>query len=432
MQSGSGRLQLATWGSDVAEPTRETTRLDWLDGLRGLAAMQVVLLHYVTAFVPPPGMNGAAINQNPWWQDLVCAPLRFVYEGASAVYLFFIMSGVALTCAFTARPLAWQSAVVRRIIRLGLPMVVAVLFGAALFAVLPEAHVAAGEQSGSHWLSKLGPQSISVGSVVHQIALEGLLAGYRGWSLLPDWITQNLGLMPLERSFDAPLWTLHLEFCGSLLVLLLVAVRSRMSPMMHRTTCIVLGVMFMRSPLGLFILGHVAASHLWHGNRNTPRWPAFGAVLFAAGILLCTAKTFDAILAVQRFVLVPPLGLPGDGLTIQKMIGAAAVFGALGMLPVLQRSLTKPAMRWLGKISFSLYLTHIPLEFCLAAAGFNWLSLRLPYTLAVVVVSIVGIASSLAVATVFERWVDRPSVRLSRLVGASPAGAVRAAVLVSA
>jgi peptidoglycan/LPS O-acetylase OafA/YrhL len=31
---------------------REAQRVAWLDGLRGIAAMQVVLLHYVSTFLP--------------------------------------------------------------------------------------------------------------------------------------------------------------------------------------------------------------------------------------------------------------------------------------------------------------------------------------------------------------------------------------------
>jgi peptidoglycan/LPS O-acetylase OafA/YrhL len=173
----------------MAETDRDLPRLGWLDGLRGLAAMQVVLLHYVSALLPTIGMIYPLPIHNFWWQGLVTTPLVFLYDGHSAVYLFFAMSGVALTHAFSARPFAFLHTVMRRVIRLGLPMAAATILAAFLYSLLPGAHVAAAAQTGSPWLRAIGPGDILLASIAHQIAFEGLLAGFSGWSLLPGWLT---------------------------------------------------------------------------------------------------------------------------------------------------------------------------------------------------------------------------------------------------
>ena len=395
---------------------REANRLGWLDGLRGLAAMQVVLLHYVFAFLPtfsetyPLPIAG-------WW-SLVTTPLVFLYDGSSAVYLFFIMSGVALTHAFSPRPFAFLPTVTRRVIRLGLPMAVATLLAAVLYSLLPDAHVIAGGQTGSARLGGIGPRDLSVAAIVHQIVFEGLLTGFDGWSLLPGWMTQPLSLTRNVHGLDTPLWTLHLEFCGSLLVMLLVALRASVSPGAYRATCAILGCAFVLSPMVLFIIGHVAAGHL---RRDMIRkgQTALGAAILGSGIMLCSMRVIVPVSILWRGLPSPLLGIQGDDAILQKTIGAVLVFGGIALLPVLQRGLEAPATRWLGKISFSLYLSHLPLLYTAVAAGFIVLDGRLPYGAAVAVSSVVGIAASIALAVAFERWIDRPAIMLSRMVGSA-------------
>jgi peptidoglycan/LPS O-acetylase OafA/YrhL len=402
----------------MAETKREMPRVGWLDGLRGLAAMQVVFMHYVFAFLPTVALGYPLDIADIWWRGLVTLPLVFAYDGSSAVYLFFIMSGVVLTQAFTVQPLAFLPAVTRRVVRLGLPMAAAVVVAAALFALLPEAHVIAGEQSGSPAFRDIGPHEISVAAVFHQIAFEGLLTGFDGWSLLPGWATRVMGLMPRARGFNTPVWTLHIEFYGSLLVILLVTVRASTSRTTYRTICFILACAFALSPLCLFIIGHLADGRLRPPVRR-PWQAVFGAVLLGSGILLCTVRTVDPISILWGLLPQPPLGIQGDNAILQKMIGAVLIFFGLSLLPVLQRHLERPSMRFLGKLSFSLYLTHYPLLYTCFAACFIVLEGSLPYGASVAIVSVVGIAASLAIAVLFERWIDRPAIMLSRLVGRS-------------
>lgn len=71
-----------------------------------------------------------------------------------------------------------------------------------------------------------------------------------------------------------------------------------------------------------------------------------------------------------------------------------------------------------GRLSFSLYLVQFPLLFTVVCSLFLNLREFLPYRPAVVVCTGVGISMSLALTLVFERWIDRPAIRLSRIMGA--------------
>ncbi|WP_158931893.1 hypothetical protein [Acidisphaera sp. S103] len=62
----------------MTEPSRNTPRLGWLDGLRGLAAMQVVLLHYVFAFSPTMDSTYPLPIYDFWWRGLLTAPFIFL------------------------------------------------------------------------------------------------------------------------------------------------------------------------------------------------------------------------------------------------------------------------------------------------------------------------------------------------------------------
>jgi peptidoglycan/LPS O-acetylase OafA/YrhL len=79
------------------------------------------------------------------------------------------------------------------------------------------------------------------------------------------------------------------------------------------------------------------------------------------------------------------------------------VFCAIAAAPV-RRALTKPAPQWLGRVSFSLYLTHLPIlvVLCYLFGDSNWL-----------LVALVGIPLSLGVAMVFFRSIEAPSHRLA-------------------
>jgi len=71
---------------DLPRPT-QPAKIQHLEGLRGIAALQVVLLHFVTGFLPDTAEHAAP-------------PLPVLWDGHTAVYAFFLISGAVLTPSF--------------------------------------------------------------------------------------------------------------------------------------------------------------------------------------------------------------------------------------------------------------------------------------------------------------------------------------------
>jgi len=207
---------------------------------------------------------------------------------------------------------------------------------------------------------------------------------------------------------------LHIEFVGSLLVMALVAARASVGRATYRGTCVVLAVCLVASPLCLFILGHLAAPYLQRAAGGAWRRTLAVSCLIL-GILLCTTT----IISLPWHLPPPPIGPATEPKNLPLMFGSVLVFASVAQLPILRRGLETPALRWFGKISFSLYLTHFPILFTVTAAVYAAEATYLPYGASLAVGIVAGIAVSLAVAALFERWIDRPAINLSRMIGRS-------------
>ena len=391
---------------------RAGTHLSHLDGLRGLAALQVVAQHYVMALLP--GL------------PLRFTPLQALYDGAFAVSLFFLLSGAVLTLSFarTVEDIAGNLA--RRLVRLWLPVAAAGLIAGLLTAAVPDAHTQAAQLTGSlGWLGAAKPTP-SVAVLLREVFVDSMPLGTAESSLFAGVVR---GLRPLGRLLDPPVWSLHVELYGSLLVLGLTWLRAR-SARWHRIVAPCLCVLLLPHPIALIVLGHLTAPWLQPGAR---RLEAAAIPLIAGGVLLiATPPGIWLTLVNDMLARIAVLGLPQmyDAFTVQRMLAAVLVYaGVLAGTPV-QRVLAAPVPRWLGRLSFSLYLIHFPILFTLTSAAFLTLLAWLPFGVAMAAAIALGLGVTVVMAMLFERWVDRPSIALSRRVaGHSAAPSVMAATL---
>jgi peptidoglycan/LPS O-acetylase OafA/YrhL len=372
-------------------------KVQYLEGLRGVAAVQVVLLHFVTAFLPDAAEHGAPA-------------LRVLFDGHTAVYVFFLISGAVLTPSF-ARGGAWPRQAAKRLVRLGIPVAAAATIALALQAALPNTHLDAALVSGSGWLAMDSSGAPTVVHLLREIGLDSLLLGYREYTLFAP-IAGHLPL--LEHSLDAPLWSLHSELYGSLLVLLLVRLRA-WSVWLHRASVVVCAGLFGTHPMFLFVLGHLSAARL---HRDPV--PVLGTTLIVLGLAMSGSKDWGVVETVRVAIArLAPVAAP-NLFQFQSELAAIALFLGVLLGPVAQWLLARQPCRVLGRLSFSIYLLHFPILFTLGCAGFVPLAGTLAYPVAVAV-TFAGFAVAVLIAAAgFERWIDRPAIRLSRLLDGAP------------
>jgi peptidoglycan/LPS O-acetylase OafA/YrhL len=376
-------------------PVAAPGKIEYLEGLRGIAALQVVLLHFVTGFLP-------------WAAEHAWPPLRLLFDGHTAVYVFFLISGAVLTPSF-ARPGRFVVKCVRRVVRLGLPVAAASVVALVLLLLLPDAHVRAAALTGSAWLAMDSSGAMTLGHLLREIGLDSVLLGYREATLFAPWADS---LPPMAQSLDAPFWSLHIELYGSLLVLGLVTLRTH-AAWLYRAAVLVAAVGFGTHPMFLFVVGHLSALML-HPHPDLPPLRGTGGVLLLLlGAALCATKDWGSVEQLRVWLCQTEFASAPNLFQFQSQLGAVALYFGVLLCPAIWSLLASRPLRRLGRLSFSIYLLHFPILFTLVCAAFIRLRPVTPYPIAAAFV--LFLACTVAAAIPFERWVDRSAIALSRL-----------------
>lgn len=375
-------------GHDAA--ARQPGRLAGLDGLRGVAAL-VVLVHHSLLLTPalmgvhedPEAPRGALV------QAVSATPLHLLWDGEVAVQVFFVLSGFVLTLAATRTAHRWGSYYPQRLLRLYLPVWAAVALAVALRLAVP-----VGDTTGlSPWLTFHG--DVGRAGVLADLVL---LAG------------------PVGSTMTA-LWSLRWEVVFSLLLPLFVVAATRFRRLLAGKLVALAAVAYAGALLGpvdqpyalgalyqlpLFGLGCLLAVEQDRVTARVRTWrPATWAVVLTAAALLCSSYWLLDLGGARAGV---PLAVVALTRVLQVAGAGLLVLAALGCL---DRPLRRPGVQWLGTRSFSLYLVHEPV---VVAVGYltGWTS---PAVL------LLTVPLSLGLAEVFFRLVERPSHRLARKTG---------------
>ena len=111
----------------LTERNDKVKRVTYLDGLRGLACLVVVLDHYLYCYYPSTITGDPTIIHNHFELTLARTPLNVIYNGDLAVCVFFVLSGYVLSRPYFSAPdkLGFLSiSALKRYPRLVIPMVV--------------------------------------------------------------------------------------------------------------------------------------------------------------------------------------------------------------------------------------------------------------------------------------------------------------------
>lgn len=365
--------------TSMAVPSLPTARIAAFDGLRGVAAVIVVLFHYLCLL--HPSLTPSMSEQVHWLAD---TPLHVLWNGRFSVAVFFVLSGFVMAAAAERRRNALIANSITRYLRLALPVTASCLLAWGWLTAFPDSAQSMKDTiaAPSRWLAFTYQEPIL--PPWYAVA-DGMAANFvRGYS-----------------RFNNVLWTMQIELLGSLAIFLLYAFTQGLARL-----------------LSLVAAG--AAVLLWFSDAYMGF--VFGAALYEAHRrdLLRTAPAVVSVAALGAAVV---LGGPGEGVHLRLglpdvpeqwhlgrsrgvMLGIAAalLIYAVLTLPLLARALVRPIPLFLGRISFGLYLVHVPPLYTIVA----WAYLQ---GVPEIVLGLIYVVSVVVLAWAFTLIVDEPSLR---------------------
>jgi peptidoglycan/LPS O-acetylase OafA/YrhL len=365
-----------------------SNRFRSLDGLRGVAALIVVVYHVMltgpaiaNAYLHPGDATFTPVSYAFFW-----TPLHVLWAGREAVIVFFVLSGFVLALpAASGRPMHWLSYYPRRIVRLYLPSIASLLL-AFVTTVVVVRHTVPG---GSEWLN----QHVTLPHGLREIAL--------GATLLIDG----------SGGLNTPLWSLKWEVLFSLLLPAYLLAARYGARHWAAIGAAILAAQFIGTLTGLdgfTYLAEFAAGVLLAFNREALAAAAGGLTrgawggLTAAAVLLLTAHWAGSQLLDDPDAFYP-VSIP------LTTVGAALIVFVVAWCPTGRKMFEHPTIAWLGRVSFSLYLVHEPIvvatSFVVGPDFSPWLVMAF------------AVPMSLVIAEVFYRLVEAPSHRLSQRIG---------------
>lgn len=324
-------------------------RYEALDGLRGVAALMVVAFHCFEAYTPIIGT-------------------QIVNHGYLAVDFFFVLSGFVVSYAYDDRwdRMTLRDFAARRLIRLH-PMVIAgTIIGAALFFF---------------------GQSDAFPLVGQCPAWKFLLCLAMGLLMIPCGPRLDIRGWSETNSFNGPNWTLTYEYVGNILYAL---VFRHLKVWMMAICCICAAFCTLDLTLGWNAFSLLDSPHynVSGGWRLTSDHIYIGLTRllypFLVGILLRRTLFSDGRLNIHAnrgflrlsLLMAVVLGIPQIGSEAGIADGAYQALCILLVFPlVVVLGATVDHMgeretricRWLGRLSYPLYITHYPFIYMQAA-----------------------------------------------------------------
>lgn len=319
-------------------------KLTYIDGLKGIGALMVYFCHFVFAFYYAAYSLLPESSHTVSGIEIVLGktPLNLLYSGNAAVCLFLVFSGFVLCLSYfsTRDRSRLKSSAWKRYFRL-MPMILItnlLIFFLMYSGLYRNADVAVITKSEA-WFAGFNQFTPDFLQMLYESFVGCFLQG--------------------SNDYNGVLWTIPYLFWGALVAYLTAFLVGE-----NRLRYIAYGVLVLVSLktdiyfAGMF-LGFAASDFFCTQKKGMELWKKFWifpALAFAAGVYLLSYPSIGVNL--PGTIYAP---LPAAYTVVYHMAGAVGLLiGVLG-IPGLQRFFGAKAFRFLGDISYSLYLLHFPI-----------------------------------------------------------------------
>ena len=367
-----------------------------LEGLRGIAAVVVLLSHIRLTF-----LVHEALGVGRYLGSIFGTMFEAMLDGNFAVWLFWVMSAFVLSIRFHLGEqnenacLQMTDATIRRYPRLMLPVLASVLLAWGLHT--------SGLMTNTLLAAQLGPN------------YDKWLATY--YLFDPNFIDaiksalwQSFFNYDATTSYNSVLWTMEIELYGFffLFAYLSLVGKHPVRWLVYLTTTIIIYSLSLHW-LNAFVWGTILCDVYIH--RNTVKQSIPKSILNAI-YYLNAHWVFSLVLIAPIIYLI---GLPNHA-DILHLFLATILTGYVVISPSLKKFLCHPLPVFLGKISFGLYLAHFPIICALAYPTYNTFLAIVPQPVAAICSSLMLIIISLGAGWGMWYLADRPAIAFSRYI----------------
>lgn len=380
----------------------QATKIIYLEGLRGIAALAVLFHHLRDAFLYYLGNSSeklfiAFFDQTS--SKRLASIFNLLSDGKFAVHIFWILSAYVISIKLFSVDIIKSNQIVflssiKRYFRLVLPCLASVLIA---YTILSFGYM----------------NNIPLSIKLNKLYFNDWLGEF--YNFEPNFLLAiKSGLWDTffnysgKDSYNANLWTMSFELWGSLFCFCIYGIFMRVQ---SRYICYivisVLCILLQKDWLLCFIMGY------WLADIDYSPEPA---------ILKDTIKKMEAIIITMPFILllIFIIVIVFNYSIFSFLQGRAVILLSFCVVYLIHRTsylntfLSKRVFAWLGKISFSLYLLHIPILCSIGALTYNYFYNN--SITAITMGSLATITCTLIAAHFFEKIIDRPAVTISNKI----------------
>lgn len=327
--------------------SKKISKIYYLDGIRGIAAANVLLTHYIVAFFPALFTGVYSQTHFDGNAEILWAKSIFsiLYSGNLAVPILFVLSAYVLSFRFFIyqdNKIATDSAY-RRYPRLVIPVLFSVLLSWIMMKFSLFYNTLAGDITHSEWF--LGEYYKFEPSLIGAIK-QGLLECFT---------------MGGNINYNPVLWTMNYEMIGSFTVFSFLALfgKSKKRYLIY----IIMLIVFIKSYYLSFILGMILSDFNYQNwsikiRQYLEQNQYLSWILIFFGLILGSYFNDERnyLCIVLNFKILREYGV--DLFAFYHIIGATMVLLGCMYNSVLKKILEFKILQFLGRIAFSLYLIH--------------------------------------------------------------------------
>ena len=385
----------------IAKPAR----IQFIESIRGIAAFVVVFAHIITALDSPPvtGLPASLAGANPVVRTVGMIAFWPLGTGRLPVAIFFVLSGMALSQGYLrGGGLGYlQSAAIRRYFRLMIPCLISVLFAYSLL----HANLMHNPEAAGIILAEGGQAPWIDVAYTYRWTFEDTIREGT-WNLF---FSDQSAFA--EGRLNSVLWTMRPELIGSFIVFAFLALFGRHGNRAGLAFGIAaLSALSGFTMLALFPMG-VGLAIARHNSPALRLSPPMAVGLILAGLWLGGLYDYSG----EWKMRIPITHSVINSAEAAPCLGAVFVVLGLVLTPAFCAALERKPFLWLGKISFGLYLCHVPIIMSLGC----WLYVEsrgggLSHAAAILAVTGAVVPLSLLGGWILYHIADKPSVILGK------------------